>query len=202
MKRWNLCLIVALMVLIGGLTMPLAAERDADVKDKPAKKEKNHADKPDKQAKARADKPEKQKKDRPAKVRGSWNKLDLSEDQAAKIAAIQTQTREKIEQLKKAEHEQILAVLNADQRDRIDKMEQVRRAKMSVGGMKGALARMEKKLDATREALAKAREAGKQDKIDMLEKELTEQEAKVNDYRAKVKEAEANIGDDDQRDKD
>lgn len=64
--------------------------------------------------------------DKPApapKVAGYYAKLNLTPEQAAKVAALQASTKEQILKLQAAEKEGILAVLTAEQRAELAKME-------------------------------------------------------------------------------
>jgi len=137
-----------------------------------------------------------EERDHPPNVRGAWAKLDLTADQAGRIAAIQQQTREKIEQLKQRGQERILAVLTPEQRQAYERVLATRHEKMRIGGMKGALGRMESKLNRTRAKLAAAREAGDAEKAAALEKQLAQQEEKMARYRDKIEAAERRLGDD------
>jgi len=186
MKRWNLWLMVALLSLIGTMALPVAADDEGEEGDRPKARQRD-----------RGDDKEEGRAARPPKVRGMWAKLSLNEEQAARIAAIQARTKQKIAELKEQETQQIMAVLSPDQRQEVEQVEARRRAKMSVGGMKGALARMENKLERTRNKLDAAREGGDAEKIDALEKQVAEQEAKVAEYRDKVEQAQAQLGEDD-----
>lgn len=88
---------------------------------------------------ANAEKPDKAEKAKPAKaarVYAPYHKLDLTDDQRAKIAAIQQEIRAEIKKLQQQEAERVAAVLTDEQKAQIAKDDEAAAKKQAEAAKK------------------------------------------------------------------
>lgn len=126
---------------------------------------------------------------KPLKVAGAYAKLDLSDEQRAKIGTIQKDIARQIAALKRQEREMILAVLTEEQRANLHRKADHEKLQKRIWGMKGYLKRLENQRAkiAAKQEEASGQEAAKlEGKVEALDK-------KIADYRAKLADEQATL---------
>jgi len=142
---------------------------------------------------------DRKKKEKPARVEGAYRALDLTPDQAERIAGIQRETAERIKALKEREREQVLAVLSPAQREKLEDKASAKKQQYRVWGMKGHLKRLENK----RDALKAKREKVSGDWVEKYDAQIKALDEKIEAYKAEIEQEALKIdkGDADDRGK-